>query len=69
MRRVLRFIKAMFRYMLHGRRVEFDTYVKRLDACNRCEHLNRENWTCSLCGCYLDKKAQMSTEKCREEKW
>jgi len=69
MKRVVRFIKSMWRYILHGKKVSFDVYSKRLNACNNCMLLNREKWTCGVCGCPVTKKATMSTEDCSDKKW
>ena len=67
--RILRFIKALCKYILHGKRVDFFTYVHRLKLCETCECLDYDNWKCKKCGCYLDKKCKMSTEKCPKDKW
>ena len=69
MKRVFRFIKAVWRYILYGKRVTFNQFVDRLDICRDCPNLKKDNWTCGICGCYLDKKTKMSTEKCPENKW
>ena len=69
MKRILRFIKALWRYMLYGDRVSFDTYITRLNSCKGCKYINKEKWTCNNCGCYLVKKCKMSTEKCPIGKW
>jgi len=71
MRRVFRFIRALFRYAIYGhfKKVDFKTYANRLYICSNCDNLNENNWTCKICGCYLSKKAKWSTEKCVEEKW
>lgn len=69
MGRVLRFIKALWNYILHGKRVGFNEYVERLNACDNCVYLNRNKWVCDNCGCYVIKKAKMSTEKCLKDRW
>ena len=69
MRRIFRFIKALWRYMWYGNRVSFDTYITRLNSCKGCKYINKEKWTCNNCGCYLVKKCKMSTEKCPTGKW
>ena len=69
MRRIFRFIKALWRYMWYGNRVSFDTYITRLNSCKGCKYINKEKWTCNNCGCYLVKKCKMSTEKCPIGKW
>lgn len=67
--RVLRFLKAIIRYICFGQRTTIDVYISRLTSCEYCEHFNDDNWSCKKCGCYLDKKAKMSTEKCPDNKW
>ena len=67
--RVIRFIKALWKYILYGERVSVETYAKRIDECSYCECLNEDNWTCKKCGCYVKKKARWSTEKCPEDRW
>ena len=41
----------------------------RLYMCERCKDFKEDNWTCGVCGCYVTKKAKMSTEKCPKSKW
>ena len=69
MKRIFRFIKALWRYMWYGNMVSFDTYITRLNSCKGCKYVNKEKWTCDNCGCYLVKKCKMSTEKCPTGKW
>lgn len=63
----MRFVKALIKYIIFGKRVSLNEYLYRLNICNKCEHL--DDWKCTNCGCYLNKKAIMSTEKCPVEKW
>lgn len=67
MMRMIRFIKALVKYIIFGKRVEFADYIFRLRVCNECPL--RDDWKCGKCGCYLDKKAKMSTETCPEGNW
>lgn len=67
MKRILRFIKALTKYIIFGHKVDFNDYVYRLNKCRSCNHCGE--WKCNKCGCYLDKKCQMSTEKCPEGNW
>ena len=69
MRRICRFIKALWRYILYGKRVEYFEFVNRLSVCAACGFADRENWKCRICGCYLIKKAKMNTECCPKKKW
>ena len=54
---------------MFGKQTTIDEYINRLTICKYCEHFNNENWSCKKCGCYLDKKAKMNTEKCPDSKW
>jgi len=69
MRRIFRFIKALWRYILYGKRTTFEIYCLRLNCCSYCRHFKEENWTCGICGCFVVKKAKMDTEACPERKW
>jgi hypothetical protein len=65
--RVVRFIWALIKYILVGERVNTVIYQTRLNTCKLCEYL--KNRQCSLCGCYIKKKAKWSTESCPKNKW
>ena len=69
MRRLIRFIKALYKYIRFGKQTPIDVYITRLTICKSCNNFNHEKWTCKICGCYLDKKAKMNTENCPESKW
>ena len=69
MKRILRFLKALWRYKMYGERVFFWKFCDRLCKCKTCDKFQEHNWTCGVCGCYVTKKAQMSTENCPEYKW
>lgn len=67
--RIIRFLKAIIKYILFGNRTTIDEYINRLIICKDCTNFDNEKWSCRKCGCYLDKKAKMSTEKCPDNKW
>ena len=67
--KIIRFFKAVIKYIRFGKQVSINEYIYRLTACKNCNNFNQENWTCKICGCYLDKKAKMNTEKCPDSKW
>ena len=69
MKKIIRFFKAIVKYIRFGKRVTFDDYVYRLTVCEICNHCDKENWSCKKCGCYLDKKSKMNTENCPDGKW
>jgi len=49
--RVLRFIKALFKFIIYGDIVTEDVRNNRLSICKSCEY--RCGSTCCICGCYL----------------
>lgn len=67
--RLIRFFKAIVRYIRFGKKVTFNDYVYRLTVCEVCEYCDKDNWSCKKCGCYLNKKAKMNTENCPNDKW
>ena len=67
--RIVRFLKAIIKYIRFGNRTQIDEYIHRLTVCKECIYFDNENWSCKKCGCYLDKKAKMNTENCPNGKW
>jgi hypothetical protein len=67
MKRVLRFIWALIKYVMFGGTVNSDVYHNRTSTCYSCEYL--DNAQCSLCGCYIKRKAKWTTESCPKNKW
>lgn len=67
MKRIFRFIKALWRYVLYGQDVSPDVWNNRYNICKNCEKLKGKK--CSICGCYVKTKTRWSTEKCPENKW
>lgn len=70
MRRVFRFIRALYRYTVYGhmRKAGFTEFADRIGKCAACrEHTSK--YTCGVCGCRLDKKCSWSTEHCPCGKW
>jgi len=65
--RILRFLKALAKYILSGKTVSNDVYKFRLNICNVCK--DKCGKTCCICGCYINKKAKWSTESCPKNKW
>lgn len=62
---------AITRIVSEGyKEVDDDVYRARLSQCEKCEFRTPE-WVCShpSCGCYLSKKAVLSTESCPIGKW
>ena len=67
--RLIRFFKAIIKYIRFGNQKSIDEYINRLTICKSCDKFDNEKWVCKKCGCYLDKKAKMNTENCPEGKW
>ena len=67
--KIIRFLKAIIKYVIFGQRVNIDNYIHRLSVCKNCKHFDNEKWSCKICGCFLDKKAKMNTENCPDDKW
>ena len=67
--RIIRFLKAIVKYIRFGQQTTIDVYIDRLTICKNCNNFDNEKWSCKVCGCYLDKKAKMNTENCPEDKW
>jgi hypothetical protein len=65
-----RFGKAAFGHAKDGfKKVDDETFNKRMDICRGCEHFNKEATQCNSCGCYLNVKATWNSEKCPLDKW
>jgi hypothetical protein len=67
--RIIKFLKAITIYLIYGSRTTIKEYINRLSICKDCLHFNDKKWSCKICGCFLDKKAKMNTEKCPDGKW
>jgi len=67
MKRIVRFIIALFKYIVWGDQVTSDKYNSRISICNQCS--DKCGSKCCICGCYLKKKAKWSTESCPKNKW
>lgn len=67
--RICRFLKALWKYILYGKRVSFHKFNSRLEECEYCDYFDERKWTCTKCGCYVIKKCKMSTETCPEKYW
>jgi len=67
MKTIYRFIKALVKYLIWGDRVSTEVQNSRLSICNSCSDLCGKK--CCVCGCYVNKKTQWSTEACPKNKW
>jgi|APCry1669189472_1035225.scaffolds.fasta_scaffold00947_17 hypothetical protein len=46
-----------------------DVYNKRIETCTNCDALDKNQWRCSKCGCFMKAKAKMIAAKCPLSKW
>lgn len=67
MKRILKFLIAFLKFIFFGSPVTPDVYEKRINTCNNCRF--KENERCTICTCYVKKKAKWSTEDCPKNKW
>tara|TARA_R100000789_G_C2935442_1_gene130447 strand:+ start:237 stop:605 length:369 start_codon:yes stop_codon:yes gene_type:complete len=66
------FTKELTKYIAEGApNVSPEDYADRLDMCEVCPHLIRNNMRCNLCGCLIEHKAKWQTTKCPDnpERW
>jgi ribosomal protein L32 len=64
----------VFRYTIDKIRREEEKFseelkTSRLNICEGCSMLDRSNYTCMECGCYLKSKASWVDAKCPLGKW
>lgn len=50
-------------------KVPSEVKEERLNICLDCEDLFRPTKTCKLCGCFMDVKTWLPTQKCPVDKW
>lgn len=43
--------------------------AQRIDICQRCSHFVAVRRQCDLCGCFVEVKAKLATEKCPDHRW
>jgi hypothetical protein len=64
------FIKAVSEHVGSGLEEASDEIKeKRASICDTCPLLDRENYRCNKCGCYLKFKISWKTSSCPEGKW
>lgn len=62
------FAKDLGKYIKEGApNVDHNQYLKRLEACNTCPHLRKEDMRCTLCGCAVEHKAKWKTTTCPDK--
>tara|TARA_R100001460_G_scaffold25459_2_gene51199 strand:- start:822 stop:1052 length:231 start_codon:yes stop_codon:yes gene_type:complete len=67
MKRLSKFLKALWKRYVWGQDVGDVKYMQRLSVCYPCD--DRDGGYCDICGCLLKLKAKWSTENCPEKKW
>jgi len=70
LKRVVTASAALLR-MLQNRKFFVSQTVKktRMEKCNECIFLVKETKTCSQCGCFVEPKTSLKTEKCPKDFW
>lgn len=69
MKRLFRFVKALYKYMVCGNKIKLNDFTIRINFCRYCDYVDFEKYMCKKCGCYLLKKCRMSSEHCPIKKW
>lgn len=53
----------------HELRVDNEVKERRLKICYECEHFNKEDKRCYLCGCFMETKTELLEATCPALKW
>jgi hypothetical protein len=62
------FAKDLGKYIKEGApNVSHKQYTERLEACNTCPNLRKEDMRCTLCGCSVEHKAKWKTTECPDK--
>ncbi|MBC8436942.1 hypothetical protein H8D85_01315 [bacterium] len=62
--------RAIARYAANRfENVDKPTYMERMNACNSCEHINKDKGSCNVCGCDVSMKGKWATEDCPKGFW
>lgn len=68
--KVFSLLGSSSKYIMSGFKNLTDTQKQeRLNICESCDSMNKDNKTCNECGCYLDIKTGWATESCPLGKW
>ena len=68
--KLVNFSKAATDHLLSGLENSTDEVKEqRASICNRCPFIDKENYKCIHCGCYLKYKIAWSTSSCPIGKW
>jgi hypothetical protein len=69
-RKIYNYLLALFkRVITGGKNVPADVETLRKVICFGCVHYNREDASCSKCGCPVSEKAVWASESCPEGFW
>lgn len=74
MKKVLRYLGSRVRivwWKLRGWEtfVSCEVFGLRMDDCATCPHRDEEKDECRLCGCPIEAKTVLASEKCPIDKW
>jgi len=61
----------VFKEAVSGNSVLADEFLtaKRIEVCNTCEFLIKDQFRCSKCGCFMKAKTKILVAKCPIDKW
>jgi len=51
------------------KKVTPEIHAKRWEICQACEHLYKVTNSCRKCGCFMEVKTWMATQRCPIKKW
>jgi len=67
---LISFSKAATDHIKSGlKHADDDIKEKRAAICDSCPLIDKENYKCNSCGCYLKYKISWETSSCPEGKW
>ena len=55
--------------MMKGGMANTATTAQRIRICHHCEHYDKGQQRCKLCGCFVRMKARVALAECPADKW
>jgi len=69
-KQLVTFAKAATDHLVAGApQTNDDEKERRADICDSCNELDREQYRCNVCGCYLKYKISWADQTCPKGKW
>lgn len=67
-KKIFNLVKASKKHAQDGfKDVSLEDFKNRIEICNNCPF--QENGECTVCGCFIAKKAWWRSEDCPKDKW